>query len=286
METGAYKDISFSDYRAWEAFSISHGLEMLKSPGHYYHRLLNPLEATENMEFGTKVHGRILEPERFWDTYSVMPAFEVGLTDDKGKVYSNPKASNRYKELVRDWYASNPGVQAITASDATEIEKMFESILAKPVTSELLGGEGISELSLYLKDEFLPEKGRIDRWHNRCKLIVDLKTTDDASYSEFSRTIISRGYYIQQAHYYRLAQLAGLEPVGCVIVAVENKPPYGCAAFELDVELLEEGLRVRDRIVEKVKTCMKYESWPIYQETVQRVWIPEWLNDKNIKLLN
>jgi hypothetical protein len=70
-----------------------------------------------------------------------------------------------------------------------------------------------------------------------------------------------------------------------VIIAVETKPPYGCGAFELDMPLLEEGLMVRDRLVEKVKTCMKYQAWPLYHEAIQRVWMPEWLNDRNVKAL-
>ena len=82
---------------------------------------------------------------------------------------------------------------------------------------------------------------RPDFWRED-DIIVDVKTTEDASPEEFSRSLAKWRYHVQAPFYMDGIELAtGRRPKGFVFLVVEKKPPYAVAAYTLDPESIELG---------------------------------------------
>lgn len=262
-KSGTYENIPAHVYHSWDAFSITTGLELLKSPGHYRYRRENPIEATPAMRLGTLVHSRLLEPELFKKTYVEVPA-------------NVPK--DRRTKARKEWEDEfSAGREVIESADAEKIEGIFRAVMAKDCASQLLGAEGKSELSLLLKDEFqLWQKGRLDKYQPQFKTLVDIKTTRDASPATFAKTVLNNGYHVQAAHYMKLAEALGLELRHVVILAIETEAPYGVAVYQLPPEALAAGAKQREKLLALLLQCENKNDWQAYEDSVQTIEFPAW----------
>lgn len=275
-KVGIYPQVPAAEYHSWRAFSISSGLELLKSPGHYMHRLLTPLEQTEPMRFGTLVHERLLEPG-FWERYVVMPDLAAGLCDEKGNPYKNPRATNKYKALVEDWSRDNPGKVPLDARDAERVERIYEQAMRKSVVSELLGGVGQSELSmLWEEGGWLRCKGRMDRVDTEGKILIDIKTTGTSGIEAFVKAIVNRGQYIQLGHYRAGARALGMEIDHAIIIAVETKEPFGVVAITVPEVALKAGEKHREELFNRLKRAQLDDKWEVYPDTLVTPEFPDW----------
>ena len=74
-------------------------------------------------------------------------------------------------------------------------------------------------------------------------LIVDLKTTMDASPDAFARTAANFNYPLQAAYYVDGLQAAGIASpdavTSFVFLVVEKTPPYGVAVYTLPEDAIE-----------------------------------------------
>lgn len=257
-EIGIHKNIPAQEYHAWQAFSISNGLEILKSPGHYKYRLLNPIEPTPQMELGTFLHMRTLESESY-SQYAIAPALD--------------KRTKAYKDFIE----SCAGVKYISNDVATKVEAMYLNLIAKESVNSFLLEAGETELSIVWKDELsgILCKGRLDKICRKYNTLVDLKTTKSADI-DFKDAIFRYHYHVQQAHYKAGAQALGIDIDHCVIVAVENTEPHGVLSYELSNKTLLLGSNLRRRMLEAVAHCEKEQTWNLYPDFVLMVEPPTW----------
>lgn len=275
-EPGRYENIPAATYHAWRAFSISNGLELMTSPGHYLHRLMNPLEQTAPMRLGTLIHERLLEPG-FWDRYAVMPDFGIGLRDDKGELYKNPRGTNKYKELVQEWCSENVGKTPLEPATAKTIETAYNNAMSKSTVRELLTGPGVSELSLvWDHDGWLRCKGRLDRVDSEANILIDIKTTQASGIAAFTKAIANRGQYIQLAHYKAGAAQAGIKIDGAVIVVVETTGAQGVCALQLPPAALEAGERHRLELIKRLEGAHMQDKWDSYPDQLILPDFPSW----------
>ena len=75
-------------------------------------------------------------------------------------------------------------------------------------------------------------------------MILDLKTTDDASASAFQRKAYQMGYHLQAAFYTDLvAKVFGCDPadVDFMFCAIERKRPHGIGLYKAGVDMYELG---------------------------------------------
>ncbi len=100
-------------------------------------------------------------------------------------------------------------------------------------------------------------------------VLVDLKTTRDASPDRFSRDALFRGYNAQLA-FYALAVEAetGKTVRDCYLVAVESKRPFAVTVLRLTDEARLAGEKLCRTWMERVLVCEASNEWPAYSQSV------------------
>jgi exodeoxyribonuclease VIII len=107
-------------------------------------------------------------------------------------------------------------------------------------------------------------------------MILDLKTTQDASPGAFRTAVARYSYHVQAAHYSIGAQAATGQWPDYAIIAVEKKPPYACAVYTLDEDAMAVGAQQREEAINRYAQCGTTGLWPAYPETVQTLSLPNW----------
>lgn len=251
-----------AEYHAHPAVSKSLLDKIAKSPLHARAYLDGQREEpTAAMQFGTALHACVLEPELFADTYAVFDGDR--RTKDGRAAYEALQAS---------------GKSIISAADYDAITAMTVAIRHHAVAQPLLES-GRAEASVFWRDPIvgIDCKCRPD-WWNDDGILVDLKTCDDASPAGFARSVANYRYHLQAAHY--------MLGTGCrrfLFIALEKKPPYAVAVYELDTDALEIGRALRLRDLERYASCAEFNIWPGYPAEVQTLTLPKWAtNQENI----
>jgi len=108
-------------------------------------------------------------------------------------------------------------------------------------------------------------------------LLVDLKTTRDASPKGFQRAIATYGYHIQAAHYMAGAIANGMEPQGFLFACVETSAPYLPAGYLMGNPTLEQGERERREALTTYAQCLRDDRWPGYNDDrIEVIDLPTW----------
>jgi exodeoxyribonuclease VIII len=261
METRKILNLADPEYRAVNAVSKSALDQFAKSPAHYKHVIIdgNRTQATPAMELGSAFDTYLLTPEVFAAEYAIAPEVRRGT-----------KAWDEFE-------AANPGKRIIKAEELARIEAMARAVLDHPAAGALLR-DGDSQVSYFWTDERtgLPCKGRAD-YVRHDGIMIDVKTTQDASPEQFARSIGSFRYHVQAAMYLS-AQVATGGPTTdqFCFIAVEKEPPYAVAVYTLDPESLAEGFRVMGRDLERLKACVEANHFPAYSERVESIRLPKY----------
>jgi len=255
-------------------------LKMLaKTPAHY-RAWLDEVEDSDTpaKTFGRAYHDRVLLPELFAQRYVGEPLNAPGRPTDAMRNAKNPNESSIERVKFWDaWEAQNVGKTVMSAKDFAVIEAMHAALMSNPDIADLFA-EGDSEVTIRWIDEAsgLSCKARADRWNRRDRVMIDLKTTEDASPRAFARSVVTYGYDITHAHYAEGARACG-EPVDrYLIVAQEKKAPYLAAVYQLDDAGEARGYELRQRGMETMAECMAANTWPGYPAGIQQLSLPGW----------
>lgn len=119
--------------------------------------------------------------------------------------------------------------------------------------------EGISQSTILTSEHGVLLKHRPD-WISTSGYIVDMKTTQDVS--RCSQTVRSFGYHIKMAMYRRALKLAIGKELPCVLIFVEQSPPYDVVVMPLDVATLDTYEDTALTIVRRVSECLESGEWP------------------------
>jgi hypothetical protein len=163
-----------ADYHAHPAISKSHLDLIARSPLHYWARYIDenrvPQEATPAMRLGTALHTHVLELDS-WDKDIAVSPFGIDRRTKAGK------------EMWAAFEADSKGKTLITSDDAEQVMAMGRAVHSHPAAAMLLNLPGKAETSHFYSDPVLglELKCRPDWLTNDGKIVVDLKTTDDAS---------------------------------------------------------------------------------------------------------
>jgi hypothetical protein len=262
---GVYAGVPFEDYLRWDAVSQSQLKELARSPAHLRAKLAAPDEDSEALRIGRAVHAAVLEPDTFEKAFGIMP----DGTDLRTKVG---------KEL-RDAIAAK-GATPLKQAEADRVFGVRDAILAHAAAGHLIRSEGPAEQSLVWIDEETGVlcKARHDKHAHAIGggVVVDVKTTTDASPREFERTVFNFGYHRQGAFYMRGAEALKLPVSHFAIVAVEKDAPFACAVYRLNEAALDAGDAEVVALLNRFKRCTAAGTWPAYPETVQDLALPDW----------
>jgi exodeoxyribonuclease VIII len=259
-----------TDYHAHPAISKSHLDLIARSPLHYWARYLDPKrvapEPTAAMRLGTALHTHVLELSRWDEEIAVAPVCD--------------RRTKAGKDAFASFEASSAGKTVITADDAEVVMAMGRSIMRHPGAAMLLGLPGKAETTHMWTDATygVDCKCRPDWLTDDGSIMVDLKTTRDASPRGFRRSIGDYRYHVQAGWYMHGVQAAtGKRPDQFIFICVETTAPYAVAVYAADAEMIERGYEQAMFDLGKLATCRAADSWPSYSDQIETISLPSWM---------
>lgn len=288
MSVNLYPDMPMAEYLALDAISSSQVRAAANGPLHYLASKYGESEETAAMRFGTMAHTMILEPEKFAQEYVVF-----AHTTSKVKKAENGGC----KELWDDAKAASAesGKAIVEADDYQRLCLMADAVKAHPAANKVLSGECLIETTItWEDDEFGLMKARPDIIHPN-GLMIDLKTTKDASARGFGQSAARFQYPTQASHHrngvhaaLKAGLLPGLEigmfPLASLIIAVESEAnvwnpvpkrmDHAVAVYEIDEEtLVGANLMARTNLADAIAL----QDTPLaYGDAILPLSLPSW----------
>lgn len=260
------------EYRSYPAISRSELWRIRESPEKFKFFHEHPEPPTPALVFGQAFHKMALEPDDFYNDFAVAP--NVDRRTKEGK-----EAWKAFAEL-------SDGKTVIDCKTHETIVDMVAALYAAPFVKKLLGGE--HEKPVFWTDEMTGEecKARYDCLTevNGQPIIVDLKTTADASTDGFMRAAIKYGYDFQAAMYSEWAkQKHGVAPL-FVFIAIEKDPPYAVNILQADEAFIQRGYDIFRELIGIYHECKATGDWWGYLgkfNVINNLNLPSWLAESS-----
>lgn len=196
-----YLPLSFSSIKA---FAVS--------PLQFIHYKLHKPPPTTAMQFGTLVHLRLLEPDKF--------TTEVAVFDGR-----RDKRTAAYQEFLQD----NPGAHVVNSQELSKIECAAGRLQYHTQAQELLDGLAEAEKPVQFEFEGVPFRGIVDGFAQG--YLLDLKTSAKWTPDEFGRAFYANKYY-WQAFLYQFA--LGFEDRPFYFIVMQSAEPFNVAVYKVE----------------------------------------------------
>ena len=238
------------------------------TPEKFMYAKNNPEPPTPAMVFGTLAHLALLEPHAFMDRYVFAPA---GID----------RRTKAGKAAWAEWLETVGDREVVQEADWDLACQMAEAVARVPFGRKLLDGD--HEKVFRWTDETTGEecKIRVDaiRMVGGVPVIVDYKTTTDASQDGFSRKCVNLGYDFQAGMY-----CEGYEKVtGCkprfVFIVQETEAPFAVNVLEADEEFIQRGKDIFRELIGIYHECKLTDNWWGYMGAnceIGRLSLPAW----------
>ena len=262
--------LSHEDYLAKGNFLSSTDCKrLLRSPEYFMDCRLNPPEPTKAMELGTLIHSAVLEGETFFRNAVKAPSFD--------------KRTKAGKEGHAEFISSLTGSQkAVDAEDYEVIERIYERLNKHPVVKGMFT-TGKREISGFANESThgIASKIRPDFMIAHEGIIMDLKTTTDASRDEFERQIWQYHYEVSAYKYLHLASIIERHEFETYFyLAVEKVRPYSVALYRADPAQLEAGEFLYKKSLRKYVEALEKKEWQGYQTEAEWIGLPAYALNK------
>lgn len=260
---GVYPAMSNADYHAAPGISKS-GLDLIaKCPALYKARYIDGIvqEETAAMRIGSAAHMLVFQPDEFPRWFAVRPAVD-GRTKEG-------------KQIITRFVADNQGRTILSQDEHLQASAVREAVMAHSAARQFVEG-GIAEQSFFAEEPSgIVRKVRPDYMVNG--MLVDLKTTTDASEEAFSRTCWNFRYHVQAAYYLDTVEIVtGWRPDAFIFIAAE-KCTGQVAVYVASQSMIEAGRRQYMHDLETYRRCMESGVWPGYnQGRAIEISLPHW----------
>jgi exodeoxyribonuclease VIII len=246
-------------------------LKLLKqSPRHFWNAYINPNRQpqvdTPQMALGRAIHHYILEHDSFNVHYAVLPV--VNGRTNAGAV------------ILKDFKLEHVGKNFITQDDFIIIQGMRESLLSYKQIATWLE-RGVAEKEFYYKDNLtgVDCKAKLDyliepNFING--LILDIKSTNNASVDEFNKSIYNYGYYRQAPFYIDAINQHYGELCDFIFIAVEKTAPYEFTLLRASDEMVKIGREENNKLLDIYSKCLATDTWNGYNKNIIDVDLPAW----------
>lgn len=267
MKPGIHLNIDADIYHSWPYCSASR-LNRLKetSPAHVAHEMKQGgRDPTPAMLLGTAIHAAVLEPDKFRDEFVSSPYDDFRSKDAKG---------------WRD-KATAAGRSVLDPERYQQVLAAAASVFSHASASKLLGLRTMTEASVVWVDETssVKCKARCDAVANLADVpvLLDLKTTSDASAEGFAKSIFNFGYHRQVELYLRGLRANGVYADSALIIAVETTPPHAVQVFRIMDAVLEHAQKDNDELLMRWNNCEMTGHWHGYAQEVVDIALPDWV---------
>lgn len=266
---GIFEGISNDDYHAGPGESSTRLKDANQSMAHYLEGKTAPHDPTPAMLLGTYAHTHILEGEKVFNSrYFVMP-------EGKTRASADVKAA----------MAADPNRESVSFKEYQAVLGMQNAIDSHPIAKQLLIGK--KEVAAYWID---PATKLLCKAKSDCLrsdgMIVDLKTTTDASSDGFPIGCARNDYPLSAAFYldgFRQAIEQSCNdlvqiPDAFVFLAIEKQSPYGISCFVISAEDLAKGRLKYERALARIKeyNSSKKKGYCGYFPQIQTLNFPAW----------
>lgn len=236
---------------------------------HYLRPEREPNKPTSDMLFGTALHSAILEPNEFDRIYVPMPSIDKRTKIGKSEFIALTEACNLNNQTLID------------VEDFSNVQRMRDAISKHP-TAKLLFQNGLAEQTFMFQE---PNTGanckiRPDWLDNNSGLVVDLKSTKDATKNGFAKSAFEYKYYKQDPFYLDGLEALGNDRAGFVFVNIEKEEPFKIGIHYLDNRSRQFGRDEYLRNCETYVKCLETGIWKGYDEKISEVSLPEWAFNK------
>lgn len=256
------------EYRSHPAISRSELLKIRESPQKFRYYKDNPEEPTPTLLFGQLFHKMLLEPQTVWDEFAIAPNFD--------------RRTKAGKDAWIEFCEKNGEKILVTADMAKQAELMCDSVLSEPLAKKLLAGE--HEKPFFWTDELTGEqcKCRADVFNTAFSkpIVVDVKSTADASNDGFMHSAVKYGYDFQSAFYTEgISKNIGEKPL-FVFIAVEKDPPFAVNILQADEIFMRRGYDLFREYIGIFHDCKQTGNWYGYLgklNQINNLALPSWL---------
>jgi hypothetical protein len=231
---------------------------MSRSPYHYAHAIKQGRADTAAMRRGRIVH---------WNVLGGMP------DDEDGRIvlWDGRRAGNEWKAFE----AEHAGCEIVTPAEWESALAIGDAVLNDPIAAPLL--EGVRETPIEWAIGPRACRSRPDVLHPDRGVLVDLKTTTDASLVGLKRQAWRMAYHAQLAFYADAARFRGVTVRDAYIIGVEVVAPHAVTVLRLTDRLLDQGQRMYRAWFEQLLVCESSNQWPSYTQHVETFDVPEWM---------
>lgn len=263
------KNITNKEYHESDGISKSQLFLISKSPQHFKYEMDNPSPKTQALIFGSAIHKYILEPDGFYNEFSVMPNID--------------RRTKLGKEEYQDFLKCSAGKNVITEEEFDQILAMKESILQNKYFKMILE-TGIVEQSYYWNDELTGElcKCRPDVLVSTedINIIADLKSCISADTQDFVRDAVRYGYDLQSAMYLDGVKEVTGKDFSFLFFAIEKSPPYALNVLQADPLMIKRGRDLFRELIGIYHQCKKSNNWYGYNGFsgyINNLGLPAWM---------
>lgn len=257
-----------SEYRRQEGISRTELWRLRESPEKFKWYQEHPEPPTPALLFGAAVHKMLLEPETFDTEFAVAPEVDRRTKDGR--------------EAYSAFLAAFEGRSVISQADFDKAVEMARKAVDAPFVKKLLAGE--REKPFYWTDDLTGEpcKIRVDclTTIGGKPVIVDYKTTADASTDAFMRSAINYGYDFQAGMYCEGVEKAtGQKPL-FVFIAQEKTAPYAVNILQADELMVKRGYDIFRELIGIYHECKTTGNWYGYlgaYNVINNLSLPAWL---------
>ena len=264
-----YPDIPNEAYHAGPGISKS-GLWKIhnSTPAHYKFEVR---KEKAHFDFGEAAHLAILEPDAF------EKIVYRGPDDRRGSKW---KDAQEYCAITQvDHRGAKQPMLLLTAGDYDKVLAIRDGVHADAwINGIITGGDRMVEASGYWID---PEtdvlcRCRPDLYRRDLSLIVDVKSTTDASPRQFAKSVVNYGYHAQEPFYSDGWRACGETVDAFVFIAWEKESPFAKVVYELPPSIVEEGRAIIRKTLPVYAECERTGEWPGYADGVQELEFPRW----------
>lgn len=252
------------EYHSRSEISCSQIKTILKNPYEFLAKVKK--EPSKAMDFGSCVHKLVLEPEEFDKEFAIVPDID--------------KRTKEGKELYAQFMMQH-GSKTLLNNEDFEKAKWCSQIALEIAGTFFKNGK--AEQSYFSELDGVPVRCRPDYYIEDKGIIVDVKTTADASKDGFTKSVANFGYHIQNAFYIDTMRSLGLKADKFMFVAIETKEPFMIGLYELDETSIEHGRSQYKKALELISSGKINEfKAPIYKDqndltVVQTLTLPNYV---------
>lgn len=254
-------NMPFAEYAAAEGINNSGLIQLLRSPAHYRCWRTTPQKPpTPALVLGKITHLCVLEPDEYEATVVVMSK-KLSKAEQQQALLERPEAVLVSQEIH------------------DKAQAMRDAVWRNADARKLLT-RGHREAGIWWQDPDFKVlcKARVDfvSMATGKGVVLDLKTTMDASRTKFSRSMVDYRYDMQAAHY-----LAAGQASGCYgdeefyFLAVEKEPPYAAVVYAISDVVRGVGNQWRDEAMSRYTTALRDGQWPGLAP-LDEIGLPKW----------